>query len=77
MAFPSWEAPEMISFYFIFPEDREITRNMEEQCAQWIEMLPNDSVHGVCEGFVTRYSGLSAWEYLQTAPLDLDHLSER
>lgn len=77
MASPSWEETEIsLTFYFIAPENLEITRELEEQCTAWIDTLQENAVYTSFDALVVPYSTLSAWEYLNSIPLDLDYLSE-
>ena len=47
----------------------------DKQCNTWIDTLEKNSVYTSFDVMVTSYSALSAWEYLNSIPLDLDYLS--
>lgn len=77
IASPSWEESEVsLTFYFIAPENTEITVELEQQCDRWIDALEETAIYTSFDVQVLPYSALSAWEYINSIPLDLDYLSE-
>lgn len=77
-ASPSWSASEIdLIFWFIRHEDEQKFKDIEwyELLERWLDLVPESGRFQSVEGQVTTLEVLSAKEYLESDPLDLDHLS--
>jgi hypothetical protein len=75
---PSWNSSEIrLIFWFIRDEDQnqfeEIGWNQFLQ--QWLELVPESGRYQSVEGLVVALEDMTAKEYVESVPLDLDHLS--
>lgn len=76
MATPSWEESKIsLTFYFIVLDGYSITTDLEEQCNIWIDVLQKNSIYISIDAITTSLIEISAWEYVNSIPLDLDYLS--
>jgi hypothetical protein len=76
-AAPSWDSPAvMIFLWFIKNEDPKDLRDAwADQLRAWVDLV-DWSNRFECEGFVVcSLSDLTAQDYVESDPLDLDHLS--
>jgi hypothetical protein len=75
-AAPSWEAREVeITLWFIRGED-EGEEVDEAFLAKWLALVPSGGRFKV-DGVIQRLEDMTAREYVESDPLDLDHLSTR
>ena len=76
---PSWDALQVeLSFYFVRKQDAPMNfanRPWPEWCDDWMKRLLDTGRFKNPEGLIVDYSSMSAAEYLQSDPLDLEHLS--
>ena len=76
LAFPSFDADEVsLYFYFMVPDDSLITPALEEQSTTWIDLLGETATYTSFDAIITSYKSISAMEYINSIPLDLDYLS--
>lgn len=76
-AAPSWDAPAvMIFLWFIKTEDpADLQEAWADQLRAWVDLVDWTN-RFKCEGFVVcSLSDLTAQDYVESDPLDLDHLS--
>ncbi len=79
-AAPSWEADEVeLSFWFIRNEDEPSFENKgwHEYTDAWLALVPPQGRFKKVEGVVQTLDDLTARDYVDSDPLDLDHLSTR
>lgn len=77
-ASPSWDAPEVeLWFWFVRadPEPPSATHDWLSLCKTWLALVPPSGRFTSVEGQVVTLEDLSAREYVDSDPLDLDHLS--
>lgn len=77
-ASPSWEALEIeLMFWFIRNENEPNFKGMgwHELLGKWLDLVPESGRFHVVEGQITTMEDLSAKNYTESDPLDLDHLS--
>ena len=74
---PSWNSPNpKITFYFILTETLPSDAEEEEKLLEnWLKRLPSTSDFGTPGYLLTTLENLSAQVYVESDPLDLDHLS--
>lgn len=76
LAFPSFDADEVsLYFYFMVSDDSLITPALEEQSTTWIDLLGETATYTSFDAIITSYNCVSALEYINSIPLDLDYLS--
>lgn len=78
-ATPSWEADVcQVFFWFVLDDEALETedRNRGETCERWLKLVPSSGRFTVT-GQITTLEDLTAAEYVDSDPLDLDHLSSR
>jgi len=78
-AAPSWDADGVeVTFFFIRDEEQVMFngKSWDEWMESWLSRLPESSRFRDV-GFVVCLEDLTAKEYVESDPLDLDHLSER
>jgi hypothetical protein len=74
---PSWNAPEVqLMFLFIRHEEQINFQKVEwvELRNQWLKLLP-ESGRFKADGIVTSLEDMTAKDYVESDPLDLNHLS--
>ncbi len=79
-ATPSWEAASTELFFWFIREDADSSfegRPWAELLAKWLELVPASGRFVQIEGQVSTLDDMSAREYVDSDPLDLDHLSTR
>ena len=79
-AAPAWEAARIaLTFWFLRNEDDPGFggRGGEDYLALWMKRLPAGGRFTSIDGLVQTLDDLTAREYLESDPLDLDHLSDR
>ncbi len=77
-ASPSWNASDIeLMFWFIRNEDEPTSngRQWHELLEQWLQLIPESERFPSVEGQVVTLEDLLAKEYVESDPLDLDHLS--
>ena len=76
---PSWGAPQVqLVFYFVRKQGSAMSfanRPWADWRDEWMKRLTNTDRFGTAEGMVIDYDAMSAAEYLQSDPLDLENLS--
>lgn len=77
-AAPSWDAPEIeIMFWFILNENN-LTFNgagWHEMLEKWLDLVPESGRFKSIEGQASTLEDLTAKDYVESNPLDLEHLS--
>lgn len=79
-AAPSWDADEVgLMFWFIRNEDEPTFENQgwDHYLGAWLERVPKKDRFIDVAGVVTTLDDLTAREYVESDPLDLEHLSSR
>jgi hypothetical protein len=77
-AAPSWDASEInLIFLFVRDEDEATFKgtNWSQLLDQWLKLVPASEKFTSVEGQVLTLDDLTAKDYLESDPLDLDHLS--
>ena len=76
-AAPSWDAPEVhVFFWFLRDEnDGDDESGWDEQLAKWLALVPASGRFKTVEAVVASLDDLTARDYVESDPLDLDHLS--
>lgn len=75
-AFPALgEDKVSLYFYFMVAEETLITPALEEQTNTWIDLLTATATYISFDAMITSYNSISALEYRNSIPLDLDYLS--
>lgn len=75
---PSWEADEIeVTFYFIRHEGEPDYEGLEwdHWLKRWLDLVPENGRFRPIQGAVVTLEDLTAREYVESDPLDLDHLS--
>ncbi len=77
---PSWRA-EQVEITFLFIRDDHASdfegRPWHEYLEHWLALLPPSGRFHIVEGHVVALDHLTARDYVESDPLDLDHLSSR
>lgn len=79
-ATPSWEADEVaLLFWFIRDEDRPEPkeRAWHDHLDAWLKLVPPSGRFAHVDGLIGTLDDLTARDYAESDPLDLDHLSTR
>jgi hypothetical protein len=79
-AAPSWDAPTVeLTFWFIHEEEAMDFegRRWDTLLAGWLQLIPTSGRFRQVHGAVLALEDLTAKEYVESDPLDLDHLSTR
>lgn len=77
-ASPSWDAPQVdIFFWFVRDEgDADFEgKNWGELLKEWLKLVPTTGRFKSIEGQVVTLQDMNAGEYVDSDPLDLDHVS--
>jgi len=77
-ASPSWDAPQVdIFFWFVRNEsDADFEgKNWADLSKEWLKLVPTTGRFKSIEGQVLTLQDMNAGEYVDSDPLDLDHLS--
>lgn len=75
---PSWSSPEIrLIFWFIRDEDQSQFKGIgwEQFLERWLQLVPESGRYQNVEGSVVALEDMTAKEYVESDPLDLDHLS--
>jgi len=78
LASPSWDAPQVdIFFWFVRDEDHVDFegKNWADLLKEWLKLVPTTGRFKTIEGQVVTLVDMNAAEYVDSDPLDLDHLS--
>lgn len=79
-AAPSWDADEVhLTLWFVRDEDEPAFegKGWEHYCEAWLGRVPSGGRFTRVEGVVQTLDDLTAREYVESDPLDLDYLSTR
>lgn len=77
-ASPSWHSPSIEVFFWFIRFDADATfegKSWAELLEDWLKLVPATDRFNSVEGQVATLSDLTAADYVDTDPLDLDHLS--
>ncbi len=77
-AAPSWNAPEIqLMFWFIRNEEQVQFQELgwDQFLQQWLQLLPESGRFQSVEGLVVSLEDMTAKDYVESDPLDLDDLS--
>ncbi len=77
-AAPSWKHPEVqLMFWFIREEEDVNFQDMgwNEFLGKWLNLIQPSGRYHTVEGQVTTLEDMTAKDYIESDPLDLDHLS--
>ena len=75
---PSWNSSEIrLIFWFIRDEDQNQFKRVrwDQFLNQWLQLIPESGRYKNVEGSVVALEDMTAKEYVESDPLDLDHLS--
>jgi hypothetical protein len=75
---PSWNSSEIrLTFWFIRDEDQNQFKGVgwAQFLNQWLRLIPESGRYKNVEGSVVALEDMTAKEYVESDPLDLDHLS--
>lgn len=75
---PSWNSPKIrLIFWFIRDEEQSKFQGIgwEQFLEQWLQLIPESGRYQNVEGSVVALEDMTAKEYVESDPLDLDHLS--
>lgn len=75
---PSWNASEVdLMFWFIHYEEQSDFEGIgwDQFLKQWLKLIPESGRFQSVEGSVVSLEDMTAKEYVESDPLDLDHLS--
>jgi hypothetical protein len=75
---PSWNSPEIrLIFWFIRDEEQSKFQGIgwEQFLERWLQLIPESGRYQNVEGSVVALEDMTAKEYVESDPLDLDHLS--
>ncbi len=77
-AAPSWDDPEVEIFFWFVRQDDPVRepRDWAAHLESWLDRLAPSGRFRSLDGAVLTLDDLTAREYLESDPLDLDHLSE-
>ena len=77
-AAPSWDAP-LVEIFFWFVRDEGDAdfegKNWADLLKQWLKLVPTSGRFHSVDGQVVSLDDMSAAEYVESDPLDLDHLT--
>lgn len=79
-AAPSWDAPDVaVFFWFIRNEDEADFEGKRwvDLLKDWLKLAPASGRFSSVDGLVATLEDLNAKDYVESDPLDLDHLSTR
>ena len=75
---PSWNSSEIrLIFWFIRDDDQNQFKGVgwDQFLNQWLQLIPESGRYKNVEGSVVALKDMTAKEYVESDPLDLDHLS--
>ena len=75
---PSWNSSEIrLIFWFIRDDDQNQFKGVgwDQFLNQWLQLIPESGRYKNVEGSVVALEDMTAKEYVESDPLDLDHLS--
>ena len=75
---PSWNSSEIrLIFWFIRDDDQNKFKGVgwDQFLNQWLQLIPESGRYKNVEGSVVALKDMTAKEYVESDPLDLDHLS--
>ena len=79
-AAPSWDA-EQVEIMFLFIRNEEepkfANKSWDQYLKAWLDLLPKNGRFKSVDGRVSTLDDLTARDYVESDPLDLDHLSTR
>ncbi len=79
-AAPSWDAPGVDVFFWFIRNDDEADfegKNWADLLKDWLKLVPASGRFSTVDGLVVTLEDLTAKDYVESDPLDLDHLSTR
>lgn len=74
-ASPSWDAARVDIFIWFVLKDEAPVRDRSAILEGWLAKIPPKDAFVSCQGRVVRYEDMTALEYIDSDPLDLDHMS--
>ena len=77
-ASPSWDAPEANIFFWFIRKESEADfegKNWANLLQEWLKLVPTSGRFKTIEGQVVTLQDMTAREYVDSDPLDLDRLS--
>ncbi len=79
-AAPSWDASKIEVFFWFIRDEADISfenKQWNSWLDAWLKLLPSSERFTSIDGVVVTLDDLTARDYIESAPLDLDHLSSR
>ena len=74
-ASPSWDASQIDVFIWLILSDDAPTRDRSDVLDAWLAKIPPRGPFVSCQGRIVRYEDMTAAEYIDSDPLELDHMS--
>lgn len=74
-ATPSWSDKEAVCVHFWFIRYDQAQDKWDEHLAKWLALIPPEGRFKEVDGVVVTLDDLTAREYVDSVPLDLDHVS--
>lgn len=74
-ASPSWDAPRVDIFIWFVLKDEAPVLDRSTILEGWLAKVPAKDAFVSCQGRIVRYEDMTALEYIDSDPLDLDHMS--
>lgn len=77
-ASPSWDAPAVEIFFWFIRDDEDATfegKSWVDLLKDWLKLIPATGRFSSVEGQVSTLREMTAHDYVESDPLDLDHLS--
>lgn len=74
-ASPSWDAPRVDVFIWFVLKDGAPVLDRSAVLEGWLAKLPPTDPFVACQGRIVRYEDMTGLEYIDSDPLDLDHMS--
>ncbi|NMQ29139.1 hypothetical protein E4Q23_16055 [Candidatus Accumulibacter phosphatis] len=78
LASPSWDAPQVDIFFWFVRNESDADaegKNWADLLKEWLKLVPTTGRFKSIEGQVLTLPDMNAGEYVDSDPLDLDHLS--
>lgn len=77
---PSWSAPRVDLYFWFIRDDNDADfegNSWADLLEDWLKLVPASGRFGSVDGLVVALEDLTAKDYVESDPLDLDHLSTR
>lgn len=75
LASPSWEAETVEVFFWFIRDDEDDVTAWDKHLEAWLKLVQANKQYTPIDGSVVTLADMTAQEYVDSDPLDLDHLS--